>query len=64
MSLRYAIPNLADAGRESKAVEAWEAGLANKKNPAGCGGIEGSRHKKQPEFNWKKKCHIHIIMYI
>ena len=31
MSLRYAIPNLADAGRESKAVEAWEAGLARDK---------------------------------
>lgn len=33
MGLRYypISKHLADAGRESKAVEAWEAGLANQK---------------------------------
>jgi len=30
--------------------QAWPT----KKNPAGLWGLEGSRHKRQPEFRWKK----------
>ena len=47
-------PNLADAGRESKAVEAWEAGLANQKDSSRLWGLEGSHHKKTTRIPLEK----------